>query len=92
MQIRTFRQHSSESFVQRPPCLVERTLREPQRDSIRWGIGQWFYKNRRAIFIAMMRVAVYSTISVAAYHTYTGSLSIFMFLKEYVFPVFQEVM
>jgi hypothetical protein len=76
MQIRTFRQHSSESFVQRLP----------------WGIGQWFYKNRRAIFIAMMRVAVYSTISVAAYHIYTGSLSIFMFLKEYVFPVFQEVM
>ncbi|AFY92591.1 hypothetical protein [Chamaesiphon minutus] len=68
MQIRTFRQPSSES------------------------IGQWFYRNRRAIFIATMRTAVYSNISVAAYHIYTGGLSIFAFLKQYVFPIFQEVM
>ncbi len=55
-------------------------------------VGQWFYKHRHPIFIATMRVAVYSTISVATHHIYTGSLSIFMFLKEYVFPIFQEIM
>jgi hypothetical protein len=65
-----------------------RTFRQYGSESI----GQWFYRNRRAIFIATMRTAVYSTISVAAYHICTGGLSIFAFLKQYVFPIFQEVM
>jgi hypothetical protein len=65
-----------------------RTFRQHNSESI----GQWLYKHRRAIFIATMRTAVYSTISVAGYHICTGSLSIFVFLKEYIFPIFQEVM
>jgi hypothetical protein len=76
MQIHTFRQHSSESFAQRP----------------RWGIGQWLYRNRKTIFKATMRVAVYSTILMAAYNVITGGWSVYMFLENYVFPIFQEVM
>ena len=76
MQIRTFRQHSSESFVQRP----------------HWGIGQWFYRNRKTIFKAMMRGVVYSTILMAAYNVITGGWSVYIFLGNNVFPIFQEVM
>jgi hypothetical protein len=65
-----------------------RTLRQYSSESI----GQWFHRNRRAIFIAMMRTSVYSTIFVATYHIFTGGLSIYTFLQEYVFPIFQEVM
>ena len=68
--------------------MQSRTFRQHSSESV----GQWFYKNRRAIFIATMRTAVYSTISVAAYHICTGSLSILIYLKEYIFPIFQEVM
>jgi hypothetical protein len=68
MQVRTFKQHSSES------------------------LGQWFYKNRRAIFKATMRGAVYSTILMAAYNVITGGWSVCLFLINNVFPIFQEVM
>ena len=68
MQVRTFRQHSSES------------------------LGQWFYQNRRAIFKAMMRGAVYLTILMAACNITTGVWSVCVFLVNNVFPIFQEVM
>ncbi|WP_373547085.1 hypothetical protein [Chamaesiphon sp.] len=76
MRSNTFRQHRSASFAQRPPL----------------EIGQWFHRNRRTIFMATMRSAVYSTSLVAAYHTFTGGLSVYIFLKESVFPIFQELM
>ncbi len=55
-------------------------------------IGQWFYKNRLTIFKVAMRMAIYSMILMAFYNIFTGGLSIYIFLKASVFPIFQELM
>jgi uncharacterized membrane protein len=68
--------------------MQNRTFRQHNSESI----GQWFYKNRRAIFKATMRVAVYSTILMAAYNVITGGWSVYIFLGNNVFPLFREVM
>jgi hypothetical protein len=64
------------------------TFRRSKSESI----GQWLYKHRRAIFIATLRAAVYSTTLMAAYNVITGGWSVYVFLEDYVFPIFQEVM
>jgi hypothetical protein len=67
--------------------MLSRTFRQHRSESF----GQWFYKNRKTIFKATMRVAVYSTILMAAYNVITGSWSVYLFLENNIFPVFQEV-
>lgn len=68
--------------------MQSRTFRQHSSESI----GQWFYRNRKTIFKATMRVAVYSTILTAAYNVITGGWSVCIFLENNIFPIFQEVM
>ncbi|AFY97221.1 hypothetical protein Cha6605_6402 (plasmid) [Chamaesiphon minutus PCC 6605] len=55
-------------------------------------IGQWFYKNRLTFFKVAMRTAIYSMILMSFYNIFTGGLSVYLFLKEAVFPIFNELM